>query len=251
VYSIYGVWNALHPRLKYITVTIPNLPEQWKGKKIVQVSDTHLGHLYGVDFAEKVAMMVDSVEPDIVAITGDIFDGMDASLDNFAKPLSDIKAKKGIFYITGNHETYLGAEKVARSLKKTDIRLLNDEVVDVDGLKVVGILYPDRSGTNKDVPAILEKLKKDFSGQPTIFLFHSPTYIKEAKRAGVNLQLSGHTHRGQLFPLNAITHLVYGRYHNGLHTGGSYSIYTTNGTGTWGPLMRTGHRPEIVVITLQ
>jgi uncharacterized protein len=250
IFSVYGIWNAFEPRIKNIQVTIKNLPAQWKGKNIVQLSDIHLGNIYQAGFLEKIVKMSNDLHPDAVVITGDLFDGMDGNLAKLVGPLNDLQAPDGVYFITGNHETYLGVNEAFAVLKNTKVNILDDAVRNIDGLQLVGISYPQR-GQTKDLTETLKKLSNFISGAPTILLYHSPTFIQEAKDAGVNLQLSGHTHLGQLFPFNVITYLVYGGYDYGLHIEGDYSIYTTNGLGTWGPAMRTGNVPEIVNITLK
>jgi predicted MPP superfamily phosphohydrolase len=250
VYSLYGIWNAFHPELKHIEVPIPNLPEQWKGKKIIQISDLHIGHIFKNYFMKWVVEKINTVQPEMVVITGDLFDGMDGELINPLKSLDDIKAKRGVFFITGNHETILGNEFVNKELGKTKVRLMKDEVIDLDGLKLIGINYPDH-GETRGALEILEKLKDQYFEKPNIFLYHSPVNIKKVKKMGINLQLSGHTHNAQIFPLNWIAKIIFKGYNYGLYQEENYSLYVTNGTGSWGPTMRTGNRPEIVVITLK
>lgn len=250
LYSLYGVWNARSPRIKNISVFIPNLPNCWKNKRIVQLSDIHIGHVNRKKFVKDVTKKVNSIEPEMVVITGDLFDGMDGDLESPVKLINGIKSKRDVFFITGNHETYLGLNQVKNDLAKTNAVMLNDEVRDIDGLKLIGINYPDRT-EKKNMLAILKSLQHNFIGQPNILLYHSPVRINEIKDMGVNLELCGHTHRGQLFPLNYISRLIYKKYHYGLHTIGTYTLYTTSGTGSWGPPMRTGNAPEIVAITLR
>ncbi len=249
--SIYGAWNAFQPRIKNITVTIPNLPSSWQGKKIVQLSDVHLGLIYQKDFLKKIIAKTNSISPDLVVITGDLFDGTDnTDLDTLTAPLDSLNAKQGTFFINGNHETYLGLDKTFGVLKKTPVQILNDQVVDLSGLKLIGISYSDRD-LKKNVVTTLQKLKPQYFGSPNILLYHSPTNIKQLAKEGVNLQLSGHTHIGQIFPFNFITKLIYHGYDYGLHSIGDYTLYTSSGVGTWGPAMRTDSNSEIVVITLE
>lgn len=248
--SLYGVWNTSNPIVKRIDVTIPGLPEYWKGKRIVQLSDVHLGYVYQPDFMRRVAERVDALHPEIVVITGDLFDGMDGNLDRAIDPINDIQAPEGIFFVNGNHETYFGLEKSFALLAQTKVRVLKDEVVDVRGLKIIGIGYPERR-EKKDVVDVANALGKKWKGSPNILLYHSPTHTDGFKAAGINLQLSGHTHKGQIFPFNFITKLIYHGRDYGLHQNGDYTLYTTNGIGTWGPAMRLGNRPEIVEITLR
>lgn len=249
-FSIYGSWNAFNPRVKNIDAEIKNLPAEWQGKIVVQLSDVHLGHIYRADYLEKLVRQINAIRPEAVFITGDLFDGMDGELDSLVRPLNEIQAEKGIYFITGNHETYLGVDKAFEALKDTKIKILKNEVVDIGGLKIIGINYPQQGEANNEID-ILKTLKDKFFGQPNILLFHSPVNIEQVKEAGVNLQLAGHAHKGQIFPFGWITKLVYKGYDYGLHRNGDFSIYTTSGAGTWGPPMRTGNIPEIVKIRLK
>ncbi len=250
IFSSLGYLNAMHPVIKNISVNIPNLPEAWHGKKIVQLSDVHLGHIYRKEFMQLVVKKVNAIKPEIVVITGDLFDGMDGEINLPVQPLNNLKTEKGTFFVTGNHETYLGVEKIFATLEKNKIRILQDEIVDIDGLKLIGISYPIR-GEVKDIVAILNSLKNEYYNQPNILLYHEPKQIEAISQGGVNLQLSGHTHQGQMFPFNLITKAIYRGYDYGLHKIGDYTLYTTNGVGTWGPPIRIGNKSEIVVITLE
>jgi hypothetical protein len=193
---------------------------------------------------------VNLLKPDAVFITGDLFDGMDGNFDNVSDALNQIQAPDGIYFVTGNHETYFGLDKVNKILAQTKIKVLNDDVVDVKGLQIIGTLFPG-DGQSRDIETVIKNNPNYVFGKPTILLHHAPTEIDQAKRLGVNLQLSGHTHKGQIFPFGYVTKLIYRGYDYGLHTEGDYNIYTTNGVGTWGPPMRTGNTPEIVDITLK
>jgi uncharacterized protein len=250
IFSALGVWNALNPRIKNMNVVIKNLPESWKGKKIVQITDLHLGGILREGYMRKVVKMINSENPDLVVITGDLLDGMDGELMKPAEPIKDIQSKHGIYYVTGNHETYLGIDNAMAILSGTGVRALNDEVVDINGLKLVGVSYPAR-GEKKDIPGTVESLLKPYSGQPIVLLYHSPVNIDRMASSGVNLELSGHTHDGQLFPVNFITDLIYHGYAHGLHEIGNYTLYSNSGTGAWGPTMRTSSVPEIASLKLE
>ncbi|MCR4287817.1 MAG: metallophosphoesterase, partial [Deltaproteobacteria bacterium] len=272
VVSAYGVWNAFSPVMKNIEVEIPGLPDGWRRKTIVQVSDIHLGAVHTRGWFSRAAAKINSISPDVIFITGDLFDGMSAGdLSMFTDALNELKAKDGIFFVTGNHENYIGVDKVLAALAKTRIRTLRDEAVQVDGLQIAGLNYPGYGG-QRDVKGLLSGngFKK---GMPSVLLFHTPTNIARnsvdfaerqtntywapdvdftaAKELGISLQLSGHTHKGQLFPFGLLSGFLYKGYDYGLHRQGGFFIYTTSGLGTFGPPMRVGGSPEIVIIRLK
>ena len=215
----------------------------------MQLSDVHLGRILGADFLSRVVAKVNAQNPAMVLITGDLFDGADGNLEELVAPLNRLVAPQGIYFVTGNHETYLGVQRSCAALRNTPVRVLADECVVIDGLQVIGISYPER-GHALGFAEKMAKLPGFDPALPSILLYHSPTQVAEAKAAGINLQLSGHVHQGQIFPLQFITRLMFGRYYHGLHTEGDYTLYTTSGAGVWGPTMRTGNHPEIVVIHL-
>jgi len=250
LYTAYGVWNAYHPRTNDISVRIKNLPPEWRGKKVVQLSDVHLGRVLGAGFLEGLVERINAENPSVVFITGDLFDGIDGRLDKLVGPLNGLRAPLGIYYVTGNHETYLGVDRAYAAIKKTQVRILAEEMVVINGLQIVGISYPER-GFSKDLVEVIRKIPNFNPRMPSILLYHSPTQIEQAKALGISVQLSGHTHKGQIFPIQFISRLIYKKYYNGLHVEGAYTIYTSSGAGTWGPTMRTGNHPEIAIIHLE
>jgi uncharacterized protein len=250
LYSAYGVVNAYHPRIVNFTVRIKNLPPVWKGRKLVQLSDVHLGRILGADFLSRAVAKVNAQDPAMVVITGDLFDGTDGHLEKLAAPLNALRAPLGIYFVTGNHETYLGTPRAYAALRTTPVRVLADECTAVDGLQIIGISYPER----RNALGFAEKMARlpGFDpGRPSVLLYHAPSQVAAAKAAGINLQLSGHVHQGQIFPFQVITRMIFGKYYHGLHTEGNYTLYTSSGTGLWGPTMRTGNHPEIAVFQLE
>ena len=250
VYSAYGLWNAYHPRVRRLTVRIKNLPPAWRGRKVVQLTDVHLGQILRSGFAARLVAMSNAESPDLVAITGDFFDGGDGTLAQFVAPLKALRAPLGTYFVTGNHETYLGVERACAALRATQVQILADQRVEIEGLQLIGISYPER-GHSLEMRRTVAELPGFNPALPSILLYHSPTHIAQAKEVGINLQLSGHAHHGQIFPIQFISRLVYGKYYHGLHAEGDYTLYTSSGAGTWGPAMRTGNHPEIVVIRLE
>jgi predicted MPP superfamily phosphohydrolase len=247
IFSAYGVWNAFTPKITSVDVTIKNLPSAWVGKKIVQLSDVHLGHVYREDFITKVVEEINGIKPEVVVITGDLFDGTDGNLDSFLAPLNEINAP--VYFAMGNHETYLGLDMVYAAIAKTEIQPLHDNSVEINGLQFIGIDYPLR-GSARDISKIIPAMSTWKAESPSVLLIHEPLQIPAAKKLGISLQLSGHTHRGQLFPFGLITSLIFGKFDHGLNVDGDFSIYTSSGLGGWGPAMRTENRSEIVEITL-
>ncbi len=250
VFSAYGVWNATHPRVTRVTVRMKDLPPEWHGKTIAQITDLHLGFSVGPAFAERVVQMVNAERPNAVVITGDLFDGDDAGLDRLAETLNGLDPPMGTYFITGNHETFVGVARAEAALRRTRVRVLNDEMVAPGGLQIIGIAYPER-GEHKDIAAAIRNVRGFDPAKASLLLYHSPVQIPKIKATGVRLQLSGHTHRGQLFPFQFITRRVYGKYDCGLNQEDGFTIYTSPGTGTWGPRMRTSARAEIAMIRLE
>ena len=245
LYTSYGLYHATQLKTIFLSIPIKNVPREWQGKKIAQVSDLHLGIMNGEGLTRNITSKIIEQKADFVFITGDLFDGTGDDLYRSIEPLTQLKIP--VYYITGNHETYLGIDKAVSAIGKTKIKLLRDEIVDLGGIQLIGIDYPQR-GWKKDITPILEKIDQT---KPSILLYHEPAQIETAKRFNVSLQLSGHTHNGQMWPMKIFTFLIYKGFDYGLHQTGDYSIYTTSGAGTWGPPMRIGSTPEIVFITVK
>lgn len=249
VVAVYGLVNARWIRLRHIAIEVPNLPPSWRGRKAVLASDLHLGNLNALAFSRKIASMIARLNPDIVFIPGDLFDGSGADTDKLAAPFRHLAPPFGIFYVTGNHEEFGHAEHYTQAISRAGIRVLSNEKAVVEGLAVLGIPYTDSTYPIR-VKSTLEALHPDAT-EPVILLLHAPTRLPIVEKAGVGLQLSGHTHKGQLFPFTWLTRRVFGKFTYGLARFGSLTVYTSSGAGTWGPPMRVGTAPEIVEITFE
>ncbi|MGB5107181.1 MAG: metallophosphoesterase, partial [Candidatus Zixiibacteriota bacterium] len=182
-----------------------------------------------------------------VFITGDLFDGAGTDLNHLVEPLNQIQAARGVFFITGNHETYAGLEHSFNALANIKLRILRDELVDLDGIQLIGLDFPLRP-EKRVLDSIFAQVDRT---KPVFLLYHIPAFVDTMKSLGVNLQFAGHTHRGQMWPFDYITRRVYDDLDYGLHTDGSYNLYTSCGAGTWGPPLRLGNRPEVVAFTLE
>lgn len=269
-WAAYGFWSAFHPVITHVEVELKELPDRWRNRTIVQLSDVHLGHFHTPASMERLAARVDSIHPDLVVITGDLFDGMSDAGPEFVEPLKQLSARFGVLFVTGNHEAYAGLRRCLDLVERAGIRVLSNEVVDVDGLSVMGIAYPGIKNRS-EIRGLDPVLDPPGRQRPLILLFHTPTDIRQdgardrrtttywqpdtsfalSKELGVSLQLSGHTHKGQVFPFGYLTAWIYRGLDYGLHREDGLSLYTSSGVGTWGPPMRTGTAPEIVVIALK
>jgi predicted MPP superfamily phosphohydrolase len=249
VVGIYGIVNARTTRVTTISIKLPHLPEYWRGKIAVWISDIHLGPVRRYGFAKDVARKIQQIQPDIVFIGGDLFDGGTFDLDGFTEPFSKISAPDGVYFITGNHEEFFDHVQYLEAVRQAGIKVLNNEIVNLKGLQIIGVDYRDSENRQK-YEMILNGIKIN-PNLPTILLKHSPNNLDIAHQKGIALQLSGHTHKGQIFPINLITALVYHGYDYGFKKFGDLQIYTSSGVGTWGPPMRVGNIPEIMVIKFE
>jgi hypothetical protein len=247
VASAYGFINAGVIRTTRISLQIPHLPDQWKGRTAVWVSDTHLGPVRNNGFARHIATKVKNLHPDIVFIGGDLYDGEAVDLDGVIEPFSRISAPFGTYFITGNHEEFYDNTKYLQAVRRAGIRVLYNEKVDLDGLQIIGVDYRD-TRREEEFRTILQKLRID-RHKPSILLKHAPFHLQVAREQGISVQLSGHTHHGQVFLFRFITSKVYQGYDYGLKWFGDVLVYTSSGAGTWGPPMRIDTKPEIVIIT--
>jgi predicted MPP superfamily phosphohydrolase len=246
--AAYGLANARILRLRRIKVELPNLPACWRDKQALLISDTHLGHINGVGFAKRVAQMARDLNPAIVFLAGDLFDGSKVDPLRIAAPILALKPPLGIYFVGGNHEEFGGAKHFEEVLRDAGVRVLHNESALVDGLRIVGVPY-GHSTYPIHLRAFLESLHLK-NGSPSILLNHVPNRLPLAEHAGVSLQLSGHTHGGgQMFPFNFITRRAFGKFTYGLQRFGDMQVYTSSGAGTWGPPMRVGTHSEIVLLS--
>lgn len=249
VASLYGIVNAAWTRVTRITVKLPNLPASWRGRVAALVSDTHLGHVRGQRFLRRIVAMITRFKPDIVLIAGDLYDGTVADLDKFAAPLTKLSAPLGAYFVAGNHEEFSDPAKYLNAVSRTGVRVLNNEKVVVDGLQIVGIHYHD-SANDDHFRGMIRRAAVDRT-RASILLTHAPDRVQISEEEGFSLQLSGHTHGGQMFPFTWITSRMYKKFVYGLQRIGNLLVYTSYGAGTWGPPLRVGTWPEIVLIRFE
>ncbi len=211
---------------------------------IVQLTDVHIGSIIGHDFAEQMVRRVNALKPDLIVITGDLVDGRLSELRPHIEPLRNLRARDGVYCVTGNHEYYWNPEDWLTHIRSLGIRVLRNEHVTVGGAVVLA--GADDSSADEDVPRAVAGCDPKL---PLVLLAHHPRTIKRAVSAGVDLQLSGHTHGGQLLPWGYLARLFDPKV-AGLKRFGSTWLYVSQGTGFWGPPLRVGTSCEISAITL-
>lgn len=249
ILGVYGLYNAQKIIVTKVNISIPNLPESWKGRKAVFVSDIHFGPIYSEGTAREISKKIAELNPDIIFNGGDVYDGVDGDAETPALLLADYKPYLGHYFVTGNHEEYGNKLGYLDAMKKAGIKILNNESVVVEGVNIVGVDFSTTSN-KEDFKNILDSISLDLKN-PSILLKHVPFDLDIADKSGIDLQLSGHTHRGQAFPLNFISDHVYEGYDYGLKNFNKMQVLVTDGVGTWGPPMRVGTHSEIVLITFE
>ncbi len=252
--SAVGVVSALSPvAVKRVRVAIDRLSKSASGMRIVQISDVHVGPTIGKDFIEDIVGRINALNPDVVAITGDLVDGSVEELAMHVAPLAKLQAKHGVYFVTGNHEYYSGVDEWIAHLEKLGIKVLRNERVRIGGehgFDLAGIHDHSSSGYGRGHGSDLKKaLDGRDEERACVLLAHQPRGIELADELGVDLQLSGHTHGGQMFPWNFAVRLQQ-PFVAGLHRLRRAQIYVSKGTGYWGPPMRVGAPAEITEIEL-
>jgi hypothetical protein len=247
--GVAAIVNAAWTRVVRVPVKLPNLPAAWRGRTAALVSDLHLGHVRNVRFLRRIVRKLSQLAPDVLFIAGDLFDGTAVDLPPLSKPWAEFSAPFGSYFITGNHEQFTSPTQYLAAVRQSGIRVLVNEKVALDGLQVVGVDYLHSTDADH-FRSILRQLAVD-RNSASILLVHNPNHLPVAAEAGISLQLSGHTHRGQYFPFTSVVSRMYGKFAYGLHYLGDLAVYTSCGVGTWGPPMRLGSNPEIVLLQFE
>jgi hypothetical protein len=255
VLTAYGIYEARRkPGIVNITVPIANLPKDFVGFKIVQITDIHTGLTVKRDWVETIAQEVQELNADLIAFTGDLADGSVPHLQDDVAPLGELQAPYGKFFVTGNHEYYSGAEPWVKEARRLGYDVLMNEhrIVQRNGSSFVLAGVTDYTGgqfipSHKSDPTAA--MKNAPADSVKILLAHQPKTLYQAESLGFDLMISGHTHGGQFFPWNLVA-TIGQPYIKGLHKHNGTWVYVSKGTGYWGPPVRLGARSEITVITL-
>jgi predicted MPP superfamily phosphohydrolase len=254
--AVFGIREAMQaPEIHSIDVFVPGLPSAFDGYRIAQVTDTHLGRILGRSWAADLARRVDSAAPDLVVHTGDLVDGTVEGMGPAVEELSRMRGVDGTYFVTGNHEAYSGIAPWVRFVQNMGWIVLSNRhvlihrggstlclagVTDAHEGDMVGGTAPDPRAALAGVPA----------GVPVVLLAHQPRQALQAQHMGVSLQLSGHTHGGQLWPFHYLVRFQQPMV-SGLETIGDVLVFTSRGAGFWGPPMRLFAPPEVPILVLR
>jgi predicted MPP superfamily phosphohydrolase len=249
-----GFINAIIPVTREYNITINKPAGQVKTLRIAAVSDIHLGSIIRKRSLKKMSGMIKDMKPDLVLLLGDIVDGEIGPvlrgdlLQYFTSP----KCADGLYAITGNHEFIGGANRTIPYIESKGIRVLKDEMVTLEGgIQLIGRIDRDsyRFYRKERLP-LSELMKQADTAKPVILLDHQPFHLDETAKYGIDLQLSGHTHNGQMWPLNYVTGMIYELSYGYLKKRNT-SFIVSSGYGLWGPRVRSGSRPEVLLINIK
>jgi predicted MPP superfamily phosphohydrolase len=253
-----GAWGYLvargRARVRRLTLAVKDLGEGLRGVRVAQVSDIHIGQTLGRAFLQRMVAQVNALEPDIIAVTGDLVDGFVDTIGDQVAPLGDLRARLGVFYVPGNHEFNYGGAAWMAEVARLGLTVLQNthRVVERDGarLAVAGVSDHDGAHFGERHACRPDLALKDIPSEvPRVLLAHQPRSARLVGNRRVDLQLSGHTHGGQIFPFKYFVRLQQPVI-AGLHAVAGVRVYTHSGTGYWGPPMRVGAAPEIALLTL-
>ncbi|MGH4034305.1 metallophosphoesterase [Actinomycetota bacterium Odt1-20B] len=245
-YGTYGVLRG--PTVKRVTVPLAKLPRAAHGFRIAVVSDVHLGPVLGRGFAQRVVDVVNSTQPDLIAVVGDLVDGSVEDLRPAAAPLRGLRARHGSFFVTGNHDYYSGADAWVDEVRELGLHPLRNARVELGAFDLAGVddVAGESEGHGPDFAAALGDRDR---ARAAVLLAHQPVVIHDAVRHGVDLQLSGHTHGGQLWPGNYLAELANPTV-AGLERYEDTQLYVSRGAGAWGPPTRVGAPSDVTVVEL-
>ncbi|MET7521660.1 metallophosphoesterase [Streptomyces sp900116325] len=245
-YGTYGVLRG--PRVKRVTVPLAKLPRSAHGFRIAVVSDIHLGPILGRAHTQRIVDTINRTQPDLIAVVGDLVDGTVADLGPAAEPLAGLNARHGAFFVTGNHEYFSGAAQWVDHVRELGLHPLENARVETAGFDLAGV--NDIAGESEGQGPDFERALGDRDrARGSVLLAHQPVVIDDAVAYGVDLQLSGHTHGGQLWPGNYLAELANPTV-AGLERYGDTQLYVSRGAGAWGPPVRVGAPSDITVVQL-
>ena len=253
IITVAGIWHSYDLKTTSIEVPIKGITKEIRA---LHISDIHIGHFRGKNFILKIVDATKRLDIDVVFLTGDLYDGKIKLNTEVISPFEQLEVP--IYFVEGNHDGYADSKRIKQELRESGIIVLENEVTDWGEFQIIGLDHMPADSQSVDMHSteqhatmktILPALDID-KEKPSILLHHSPVGIKYANQQGVDLYLAGHTHGGQLFPVNYIAKLMF-PYNKGLYKYNGTNIYVSQGTGTFGPPLRVGTRSELAVIILK
>lgn len=253
IVTVFGIWHSYNLKTTSIEVPIKGITKEMRA---LHISDIHIGHFRGKNFIQKIVDTTKGLDIDVVFLTGDLFDGKIKLKNEVIAPFKQLEVP--IYFVEGNHDGYTDSKRIKQELRETGIIVLENEVTNWGEFQIIGLdnmpadsqsVNMHTTGDRVTIKAILSTLDID-KEKPSILLHHSPVGINYANEQGVDLYLAGHTHGGQLFPVNYIAKLMF-PYSKGLYEYNGTNIYVSQGTGTFGPPLRVGTRSELAVVILK
>ena len=243
--GLLGLFNASWTRVRRITIRLENLPDAWRGRTAALISDLHLGHVRNGNFLRRIVARVMREKPDAVFVAGDLYDGTAIDAAQAAEPLRGLRAPQGAYFVAGNHEQFGDDSKYMHAVSNVGVRVLHNEKIEAEDLQIVGVPY-NHATQDEHFRSVLRDIGLD-RNRASILLTHAPDRPHVAEAEGISLQVSGHTHVGQFFPWTWMARRIYRQFAYGLNRIGKMLVYTSSGAGTWGPPLRLGSSPEIVL----
>jgi predicted MPP superfamily phosphohydrolase len=246
--GLYALLSAFWIRVTRVSVALDRLPPYWHGRTLALVTDVHLGNFRGTLFSRRVVAQLSALQAEGILIGGDMFDGVRIDVDRVLAPWRALQAPSGVYFVGGNHDDYGGRNAYFEAIRRSGIRVLDNERVVIHGLQLIGV-HDRETHRHQAYRKTLHEVGLE-AGTASILLAHRPSNLAVPEKAGVSLQLSGHTHRGQFWPWTLVARRVHGKFAYGLNAYGRMQVFTSSGVGTWGPPFRLGTRSEVVLIRL-
>ena len=250
--TAYGALEAAHPAVTRFEVASPQLPEQFDGVRVALVTDLHAGAVRSASFTQQVVDLVNDEHPDLVVVAGDLVDGTAARYSPETAPLAGLQAPLGVFATTGNHEMFRDTANWVRSFEDVGLTVLRNTAVPLErgGATITLAGVHDATGDGLWAPDYDAALAGTDAGGFTLLAAHQPLQAQSVEGRGVDLQLSGHTHGGQLWPINYLVPLQQPML-EGKATVAGTTVVTSRGAGAWGPAVRVAAPPEVPIVTLR
>ncbi len=249
--SIYGLYNAHKTDVVKADLYIDNLPNAWEGARAVFIADTHYGNIHTTRQARTDAEEINAINPDILFVSGDFFDGPKTNLFQFTDFYKNVNPKFGKYLASGNHETYAGLPESIKALEEGGFVIADNKNINIEGVQVVGVPYVASTKNPLDEEKTKQLLdEKVFDKNiPSILIKHVPISTQVMADANVSFAFFGHTHKGQMWPVVYIEKSLFGKHFYGFTDIGNTKFYTTSGVGSWGPPQRIGSNSEMLLVT--